>query len=93
MTGVRASPSRRSPILASATRLAKPWAPPPRFSAPQNKENGNAWVDPDFSCDRTDRGLLGFGNIAGASAGIAQILFYIFLVLLLISLVMHFVRR
>ena len=38
-------------------------------------------------------GLLGFGNIAGASAGIAQILFYIFLVLLLISLVMHFVRR
>jgi uncharacterized membrane protein YtjA (UPF0391 family) len=35
---------------------------------------------------------LGFGGIAGASAGIAQILFYIFLVLLLISLVMHFVR-
>ena len=33
---------------------------------------------------------LGFGGIAGASAGIAQILFYIFLVLLLISLVMHF---
>ena len=35
---------------------------------------------------------LGFGGIAGASAGIAQILFYIFLVLLPISLVMHFVR-
>ena len=35
---------------------------------------------------------LGFGGIAGASAGIAQILFYIFLVLLLMSLVMHFVR-
>ena len=35
---------------------------------------------------------LGFGGIAGASAGIAQILFYTFLVLLLISLVMHFVR-
>jgi uncharacterized membrane protein YtjA (UPF0391 family) len=35
---------------------------------------------------------LGFGGIAGASAGIAQILSYIFLVLLLISLVMHFVR-
>ena len=35
---------------------------------------------------------LGFGGIAGASAGIAQILFYVFLVLLLISLVMHFVR-
>jgi len=38
-------------------------------------------------------GALGFGGIAGASAGIAQILFYIFLVLLLISVVMHFVRR
>jgi uncharacterized membrane protein YtjA (UPF0391 family) len=35
---------------------------------------------------------LGFGGVAGASAGIAQILFYIFLALLLISLVMHFVR-
>jgi len=38
-------------------------------------------------------GALGFGGIAGASAGIAQILFYVFLALLLISLVMHFVRR
>jgi uncharacterized membrane protein YtjA (UPF0391 family) len=37
-------------------------------------------------------GALGFGGVAGASAGIAQILFYIFIVLLLISLVMHFVR-
>jgi uncharacterized membrane protein YtjA (UPF0391 family) len=38
-------------------------------------------------------GALGFGGIAGASAGIAQILFYIFLALLLISLVMHLMRR
>jgi uncharacterized membrane protein YtjA (UPF0391 family) len=37
-------------------------------------------------------GALGFGGIAGASAGIAQILFYIFIVLLLVSLVMHFAR-
>jgi uncharacterized membrane protein YtjA (UPF0391 family) len=38
-------------------------------------------------------GALGFGGIASASAGIAQILFYIFLVLLLISLVAYFMRR
>jgi uncharacterized membrane protein YtjA (UPF0391 family) len=37
-------------------------------------------------------GLLGFTNIAGASMAIAQILFFIFLVLFIASLVMHFVR-
>ncbi|MGA9603394.1 MAG: DUF1328 domain-containing protein [Methyloceanibacter sp.] len=35
---------------------------------------------------------LGFGGIAGASASIAQLIFYVFLVLLSVSLVMHFVR-
>lgn len=37
--------------------------------------------------------LFGFGGIAVAFAGIAQILFYIFLVLLVISLVYHFLYR
>ncbi len=37
-------------------------------------------------------GLLGFTSIAGAAIGIAKLLFYIFLVLFLISLVMHLVR-
>lgn len=37
-------------------------------------------------------GLFGFGGIASASVGIAQTLFYVFLVLLVISLVWHFVR-
>lgn len=37
-------------------------------------------------------GALGFGGIAGASAGIAQLLFYIFLALLLVSLFMHLFR-
>ncbi len=37
--------------------------------------------------------LFGFGGIAGASASIAQVLFFIFLVVFLASLVMHFVRR
>jgi uncharacterized membrane protein YtjA (UPF0391 family) len=32
-------------------------------------------------------GLLGFGLIAGASYGIARILFFVFLVLLVVSLV------
>jgi uncharacterized membrane protein YtjA (UPF0391 family) len=35
----------------------------------------------------------GFGVIASASAGIAQVLFVIFLILLVASLVMHCVRR
>ena len=38
-------------------------------------------------------GALGFGGIAGASAGIAQILFYVFLVLLAVSLAAHLARR
>ena len=33
-----------------------------------------------------------FGGIASASAGIAQILFFVFLVLLVVSLIMHLVR-
>ena len=36
--------------------------------------------------------LFGFGGIAEASAGIAQILFFIFLLLLIAALFMHFVR-
>jgi uncharacterized membrane protein YtjA (UPF0391 family) len=35
-------------------------------------------------------GALGFGGIASASAGIAQVLFVIFLILLVASLLMHF---
>ena len=38
-------------------------------------------------------GALGFGGIAGASAGIAQILFFIFLAFLVISLVAGLMRR
>ena len=37
-------------------------------------------------------GLFGFGGIASASAGIAQTLFFVFLVLLFVSLVWYFVR-
>ena len=36
--------------------------------------------------------LFGFGGIASASAGFAQILFFIFLVLFVVGLVMHFIR-
>lgn len=37
-------------------------------------------------------GLLGFGAIAFAAAGIAKILFYVFLVLFLVSLITHMGR-
>jgi uncharacterized membrane protein YtjA (UPF0391 family) len=37
--------------------------------------------------------VLGFSGIAVAAAGIAKILFYIFLVLFLVSLVSHLLRR
>ncbi|MFL6351292.1 MAG: DUF1328 domain-containing protein [Bryobacteraceae bacterium] len=37
-------------------------------------------------------GIFGFGGIAVASAGIAKILFGIFIVLFLIGLIMHFSR-
>jgi uncharacterized membrane protein YtjA (UPF0391 family) len=36
--------------------------------------------------------LLGFGNIAGPAVEIAKILFFVFLVLFLVSTVMHLVR-
>ena len=36
--------------------------------------------------------VFGFGGIAAASAGIAQILFYLFIGLFLISLLMHVAR-
>ncbi len=36
--------------------------------------------------------VFGFGGVASASAGIAQILFFVFLVGLVISLVVHFTR-
>ncbi|MGF0539484.1 DUF1328 domain-containing protein [Agrobacterium sp. ES01] len=38
-------------------------------------------------------GALGFGGIAGASVGIAKILFFIFLVLFIVSLVAGGLRR
>jgi uncharacterized membrane protein YtjA (UPF0391 family) len=37
-------------------------------------------------------GLFGFGGIAASASGVAQILFTIFLILFLVSLVMHLVR-
>jgi len=37
-------------------------------------------------------GLFGFGGVASASVGIAQILFFIFLLGFLVSLVVHLLR-
>ena len=38
-------------------------------------------------------GILGFGVAAAAFAGIAKILFYLFLIAFLVSLIMHMSRR
>jgi uncharacterized membrane protein YtjA (UPF0391 family) len=38
-------------------------------------------------------GALGFGGIAGASVGIAKILFFVFIVLFLLSLIFGGLRR
>lgn len=38
-------------------------------------------------------GLLGFGAVAFAAAGIAKILFFLFLIAFVVSLVMHVGRR
>ncbi|MBA8878066.1 DUF1328 domain-containing protein [Phyllobacterium myrsinacearum] len=38
-------------------------------------------------------GALGFGGIAGASVGIAKIIFFVFLALLVISLVAGLLRK
>jgi uncharacterized membrane protein YtjA (UPF0391 family) len=37
-------------------------------------------------------GVLGFTTVAGAAIEIAKVIFFIFVVLFLVSLVMHFVR-
>ncbi len=37
-------------------------------------------------------GVFGFGGIAAASAGIAKVLFFIFIIGFIISLVLHFAR-
>lgn len=37
--------------------------------------------------------IFGFGGIATASAGVAQILFFLFLVLFVVSLIMGLARR
>lgn len=37
--------------------------------------------------------LFGFGGIASASAGIAQVLFFVFLVLFVVTLVARVIRR
>jgi uncharacterized membrane protein YtjA (UPF0391 family) len=37
--------------------------------------------------------LFGFGNLAAGAAGIAQVLFFIFIVLFLISILAHAFRR
>lgn len=75
---------------------------------PQTAVEAEVESEDDGGTDRKEMGMLywalvffvvaiiaavfGFGGIASASAGIAQLLFFIFLALLVISLIVHFVR-
>ena len=45
----------------------------------------------NFSGDSDCRSGVGFGGIAAASAGIAKVLFFIFLIIFLVLLIMNFV--
>lgn len=36
--------------------------------------------------------ILGFGGVAGAAAGVAKILFFVFLLLFIVGLLVHLVR-
>lgn len=36
--------------------------------------------------------ILGFGGVAGAAAGVAKILFFVFLLLFIVGLMVHLVR-
>jgi len=38
-------------------------------------------------------GIFGFGGVAAASASVAQILFFVFLIGFVLSLVLHFARK
>lgn len=38
-------------------------------------------------------GMLGFGRIAGAASGVATLLFYVFIILFVINLILHLVKK
>jgi len=50
-------------------------------------------LDTHFSCGGVDSGCIWIGGIAAASAGMARILFFIFLILFVASLLSGFIRR
>jgi uncharacterized membrane protein YtjA (UPF0391 family) len=58
----------------------------------RRKENNNAVLCSGISVNR-DRAVFGFGGVAVMSAGIAKILFFIFIVLFVVSLITHMSRR
>lgn len=68
------------------------WLQNSRVTA-RNKEVNMLYYAVVFLIVAIIAGALGFGGIAGASAGIAQILFFIFLALLVLSLIAGFIRK
>ena len=57
------------------------------------KENSMLYYALVFLVVALIAGVLGFGGVAGASASIAQGLFFLFILLFLASIVMNFFRR
>jgi hypothetical protein len=63
-----------------------------RLSAGLASGEANAELGRDFPGDRPDRRRPGLHQHRGPAIGIAKILFYVFLVLFLVSLVSHLFR-
>ena len=71
------------------------WAGTDRDGIPAEKSKGGNMLNwaLTFFLIALVAAVLGFGGIAVAAAGIAKICFFIFLVLFVVSLVAHSVRR
>ena len=81
---MRARPGNVMPVPQQAAEDAQPAA------APDRKQDGILLLAVLLL---VVAGVLGFGGIAGAAAGIAKILFFVFLVLFLGSLLLGGFRR
>lgn len=87
----------------TSDQITYPWEPSPqagvvqtdhamRRNAPFPKEKIMLGWAVTFLVIALIAAVLGFGGIAGTSAGIAQILFFIFIVLFVVSLIFRAVR-
>jgi uncharacterized membrane protein YtjA (UPF0391 family) len=83
----------RGGVPESGTEAISPFPDPGKILNRKHKEDVMLRWALGFFVVALLAALLGFSGIAVASAGIAKILFFIFLVLFLVSLVSHLIRR